>query len=99
MNSSALSVTPEVDGNPNIVAWVVSVDLDEESPTARLLLLSELEVRTCSKPAKDVPGSVAAEVFKLLACDNILSFALHHPLNVDSGTPMSRATAAFDSPL
>jgi len=29
----------------------------------------------------------------------IFSSALHHPRNVDSGTPISRATAALDSPL
>ena len=50
-NSSALFlVTAEVVGNPSIVgtmAWTVDVDLDEEPPTA-LLLLSELDVKICS---------------------------------------------------
>jgi len=48
-SSVTLSVAEDVDGIPNIDGEVVGVDLDDDPPTALLLLLSELEVvRICS---------------------------------------------------
>ena len=45
--------------------------------------------------AKSIPDSGIVEASMMLTYDIILSSVLHHPLRVDSGTPMSRATAAL----
>jgi len=94
-SSVTLSVAEDVDGIPNIDGEVVGVDLDDDPPTA--LLLSTLEVvRICSK---DVPGIDAPDALMLFNCESNFCSDLHHPLRVDSGTLMLRATAALDSPL
>jgi len=47
----------------------------------------------------DVPGIDAPDALMLFNCESNFCSDLHHPLRVDSGTLMLRATAALDSPL